>query len=84
MQDALDFLQRAREALGPTLGQAHLYAPVPAPMARLAGRERAQMLLESDRRPHTRAAAHRVKQHLLSMPRQGVLRWAIDMDPLQI
>ena len=84
MGTALAFLQRARDALAPTLGEAHLFAPVPAPMVRLAGRERAQMLLESSRRQLTRAAAQRVHQHLLGMARQGVLRWAIDMDPLQI
>jgi primosomal protein N' (replication factor Y) len=85
---ALDFLTAASDAAAamPQAGAVSLYPPVPPPVARVAGVERMQMLLESP----SRAALQRMLgawlpglQDLRSH-HKGVLRWAIDVDPLGI
>jgi primosomal protein N' (replication factor Y) len=60
-----------------------VYAPVPPTMAKIAGVERRQMLLEGD----TRAALSRLlaqwlpELHLLKKRFKGLTRWAVDVDP---
>ncbi len=65
-----------------------LYPAVPMSMARVANVERAQMLIESPSRTALQrflaawqATLHRTRQEPTS---KGVLRWAIDVDPLNI
>jgi len=63
-----------------------LYPAVPPPVARVADVERMQMLLESS----SRAALQRVLSawtpllHAMRAEHKGVLRWAVDVDPLGI
>ncbi|WP_413084308.1 primosomal protein N' [Tepidimonas sp.] len=70
----------------PGRAQVTLYAPVPMTMVRVAGVERAQLLLESASRPALQAllAAWLPRLHAgRSLPQaRGLLRWAIDVDPL--
>jgi len=87
-QDARAFVEAAgaaAAALAPAAGVT-LYPAVPPPVARVADVERMQMLLESS----SRTALQRlladwtpVLQGLRSDHR-GVLRWAVDVDPLAI
>jgi primosomal protein N' (replication factor Y) len=84
------FLAAAREVARDLPGAEHLslYPPVPMAVQRVARVERAQMLLESESRP--------VLQKLLSQWRpmldacrklpqaKGLIRWAIDVDPVSI
>jgi primosomal protein N' (replication factor Y) len=71
-------------------GREHLtlYPAVPMAIQRVANVERAQMLIESDSRPALQAflAAWQEQLQLArSQPEaKGVLRWAIDVDPLAI
>jgi primosomal protein N' (replication factor Y) len=63
-----------------------LYAPVPPPLARVADVERMQMLLESPSRPALQRmlAAWLPGLHALRREHKGLLRWAVDIDPLAI
>ena len=76
---ALRFLREAA-ALAPTGMQVNIYDPVPALMARRAGMERAQLLVEST----SRAA---LQQFLatwitsLEAHKTRTVRWALDVDP---
>ncbi len=86
------FLRAAREEarhLAEDMGQAEsisLYAPVPPHVAKVAGLERRQMLVESA----SRAALQRVLAAWvpglagLKAKHKGVVRWAIDVDPVSI
>ncbi|MDR2128376.1 MAG: primosomal protein N' [Burkholderiaceae bacterium] len=62
------------------------YPAVPMAMPRVAGMERAQMLLESP----SRAALQRVLAawqpilHALRAQHRGIARWAVDVDPLAV
>ena len=85
---ATDFLRAASDAaaVSPLAAGVTLYPPVPAPMARVADAHRVQMLLEAP----TRTALQRLLAqwvpglHALRTQHRGVLRWAVDVDPLAI
>jgi primosomal protein N' (replication factor Y) len=85
---AIAFLEAALDAARPLQAAdgVTLYRPVPSPMARVADVERAQLLLESDsRRALGRfLAAWMPGLHALRSAHRGVLRWAVDVDPLAI
>jgi primosomal protein N' (replication factor Y) (superfamily II helicase) len=80
---AMHFLGAARELLAAP-GGVVLQPPVPATMARRAGRTHAQMLVESPQRMLLqRFLADWVPRvTALSAPRS--LRWALDVDPLDV
>ena len=85
------FLRAAREqakALMPA-GQVQdlmVYAPVPPTVARVAGFERRQMLLEASSRAVLQGLLSRWVPALgaLRAAHKGLARWAIDVDPLDI
>jgi primosomal protein N' (replication factor Y) (superfamily II helicase) len=77
----------ASAATLPEAASAMVYPPVPPPIARVAGVERMQMLLES----RSRAALQRLLaawvpglSALGKEKAHRVLRWAVDVDPLAI
>jgi len=82
VESALEFLRHAKE-IGLALDGVELYDPVPAAMVRLAGRERAQLLVESASRPalHTFLGAWR---DLLANDKTSGARWTLEIDPLEI
>jgi len=63
-----------------------LYPAVPAAMARVADLERWQMLLESASRPALHALLSQWSPQLLVLRERhrGVVRWALDVDPLSL
>ena len=86
------FLRAAREqAQALTLEQGlaevvTLYAPVPPHIARVAGHERRQMLVESTSRVALQRLLADWSAGLPAMraAHKGIVRWAIDVDPLTI
>jgi primosomal protein N' (replication factor Y) len=86
--EAIDFLRAARAAAaGPLTGaprSLRLLGPAPAAMLRRAGRYHAQLLVECDERP----ALHRFLDAWLplldALPTARALRWALDVDPLEV
>jgi primosomal protein N' (replication factor Y) len=93
-QAAQEFLNLANQAaaserdLADLLAQLMLYPAVPMSMARIANIERAQMLVESPSRAALQrflSAWQRVLHSTRAHPDcKGVIRWAIDVDPLNI
>jgi primosomal protein N' (replication factor Y) len=85
---ARDFLQAASELLEALPGAEVLfvYAPVPTVIARVANVERMQMLIESSSRAGLQAllAQWLPLLHPLRSSHKGLLRWAIDVDPLAV
>ena len=84
-QAFLDAAAALAQAL-PDAQQALIYPPVPMSVARVADVERFQMLIECGQR----SALQRLLWHWLPLlqalkrEHRGVLRWAIDVDPLAI
>ena len=61
-----------------------LYPAVPMPMQRIANVERAQMLVEAPSRMALQRMLATWQPSLRALKTQGVLRWALDVDPLTI
>ena len=80
---AIQFLAHAKE-VGRTLDDGvELYDPVPASMVRLAGRERAQLLVQSQSRPKLHAFLSAWRD-ILAAEKSNVARWALDIDPVEL
>lgn len=61
-----------------------LYPAVPMPMQRIANIERAQMLVEASSRMALQRMLSVWQPYLRELKTTGVLRWALDVDPLTI
>ncbi|MFO1285359.1 MAG: hypothetical protein U1F49_01695 [Rubrivivax sp.] len=85
---ATAFLRDAQSALRALDAAAGVvaYPPVPPALARLADVERVQMLVESRSRPALQhaLAAWLPGLNALRAQHKGVIRWAVDVDPLAI
>jgi len=86
LAQALAFLAAARAASeAQAIAQAiTLYDPVPLRVVRVANIERAQLLIESARRPALQAFLRQWLAQLSSLPEQSKVRWQIEVDPLEI
>jgi primosomal protein N' (replication factor Y) (superfamily II helicase) len=80
------FLQGAAEAAQQVseIAQVTIYSAVPAGIQRVANVERAQMLVESTSRPALQRFLAAWQPILQATREKGVIRWAIDVDPLVI
>ncbi len=83
LQSPLDFLEQVASLAKRLEPRLQILGPVPAPMPKRAGRHRAQLLIQGDRRE----PLHRLLDRLL--PRIGELpgsrvRWSLDVDPLDL
>ncbi|MFN3842883.1 MAG: primosomal protein N' [Rehaibacterium terrae] len=77
------FLRAARAALAGDETVA-LHGPLPAPMARRAGRHRGQLLLSAPLRPALQARLHAGVPRLYALPEARRVRWSLDVDPLDL
>ncbi len=77
----MDFLGRVR-ALAPAGNTGiTLFEPVPAPMARVAGMERGQLLVQCDSRAELQRFLVEWRRNISALQERHV-RWALDVDPL--
>lgn len=83
---AQEFLRAAAEQAAGLEGSSHVlvYAPVPLAVQRVANVERAQLLLESGSRPALQAFLAAWQPVLQGLRVKGLIRWAVDVDPLVI
>lgn len=83
--DAHAFLDIARQKVQ-LIAAEHLriLGPVDAPMARKAGRYRAQLLLQSSDRKALHAVLQTLRPALEREPTARKVRWSIDVDPIEL
>ena len=88
---AQNYLQTAADLIEPLvleLGGLLLYPAVPTAVQRVANVERAQMLIEASTRPVLQRLLQRAMPSLLALAKKnrpsGLIRWAVDVDPLAI
>jgi primosomal protein N' (replication factor Y) len=83
--DAHAFLDIARRKIQ-LIAADHLrvLGPVDAPMARKAGRYRAQLLLQTSSRKALHAVLHTLRPALEGEPAARKVRWSIDVDPIEL
>ena len=79
----LRFLTRASELLREG-GDVQVGAPLPALMERRAGRVRAQLLLQSPKRPPLQALLAAQLPLIEALPEARRLRWSVDVDPYDL
>lgn len=83
--DAHRFLEVARHHLATKTNQSiRVLGPVDAPMARKAGRYRAQLLLQSSDRSSLHRELRELRQILENDPSARKVRWSIDVDPVEL
>jgi primosomal protein N' (replication factor Y) len=86
-QDSAQAFLRDAAAQAPALqgaGEVTLYGAVPMTVQRVANVERAQLLIESGSRAALQAFLSAWQPTLRSLRTPGLIRWAIDVDPLSI
>ena len=79
---ALEFLRAATTLAGTPPEGITLYDPVPMSVARLAERERAQLLVQSASRKALQAYLAEWSAKLHALPQRAV-RWHLDVDPIE-
>lgn len=81
LKTALAFLEQAAQAVAGLDSGVTIYDPVPANMMRRAGRERAQLLVQTASRAALRAFLNAWRP-LLADTESTPARWSLDVDPL--
>ena len=83
--DALEFLEIARRSVADRADESlRILGPVDAPMARRAGRYRAQLLLQSSDRQALQKLLRELRPALEQEPMARKVRWSIDVDPIEL
>ena len=83
--DAHRFLDTARRLVDGQGGdRLRILGPVDAPMARKAGRHRAQLLLQSSDRPTLHRVLRNLRPVLEGDKTARKVRWSIDVDPIEL
>ena len=80
---ALDFLAHAACAGTKIAAPVNIYDPVPASLVRLAGLERAQLTVQARSRAALQRFLHAWHARLTALGERKV-RWALDVDPLEL
>lgn len=83
--DALGFLEIAKRSISAQADDTlRVLGPVDAPMARKAGRYRAQLLLQSSDRKALHGLLRDLRFALEQEPLARKVRWSIDVDPIEL
>ena len=81
--DVQGFLQDARDVF-PAIERTWLNGPMPAPMARRAGKARGQLLLGADARGPLHAVLTEWLPRVRALPSARRVRWSVDVDPMDL
>ncbi len=85
LADAESFLHRVVEwARRQAIAEVELWGPVPAPMARRAGRHRAHLLIQARQRDALHALLQALPEFIVGLPRTRRVRWSLDVDPIDL
>jgi len=82
MRDAIGFLARALAQAPAERAGVTVYDPVPMTLAKLAGKTRAHVLLQSPSRPALHAFLRTWVESLYAL-KPGAVRWHLDVDPIE-
>jgi len=74
----------SQRLLNPAVEGVSVLGPVPAPMERLGGKYRAQLLLQSERRSTLNESLSRLTVSLDTLKDANRMRWSIDVDPVDL
>ncbi|MCG6966588.1 MAG: primosomal protein N' [Chromatiaceae bacterium] len=71
-------------AIGLAVAGVEIWGPVPAPMARRAGRHRAHLLLQSTQRDALHGVLNALPPFAADLPAARRVRWSLDVDPVDL
>lgn len=74
----------SQRLMNPPVAGVYVLGPVPAPMERLGGRYRAQLLLQAERRSLLNECLARLTVNLDTLKDAQRTRWSIDVDPVDL
>lgn len=84
-ESSMHFLRGVSQRLmNPPVAGVYVLGPVPAPMERLGGRYRAQLLLQAERRSLLNECLSRLTVNLDTLKDAQRMRWSIDVDPVDL
>lgn len=79
------FLAQVRALASPiAANELLILGPAPAPMPKRAGRFRAQLLFQSNKRPALHRLLERLLPQLAELPDSRKVRWSLDVDPISL
>ena len=81
--EARAFLERAARAARPIAGKVEVFEPVPAPLERKSGYERAQLLVRAGSRAALQPFLRAWRARLAEGTARSV-RWSLDVDPQEV
>ncbi len=86
IEESLGFLKVLKEQLESINIQrkCRILGPAPAPMQKRAGRQRAQLLLQSQSRAQLHQILNQALDQSSQIPTANKVRWSIDVDPLEL
>ena len=58
--------------------------PIPAPMAKRAGRHRVQLLLQAEQRAELQKCLKNLLAEIEQLPGKHRIRWSLDVDPVEM
>ncbi len=79
-----EFLSAARDMGFQLANPAELLGPIPAAMEKRAGRYRAQLLIQTDKRAQLHNFLRQWLPQLSQLPQAKKVRWSIDVDAMEI
>ncbi len=82
-RDAVRFLEQAARRV-PAQDDLRVLGPVNAPLARKAGRYRAQLLIQASSRKVLHRTLSQLRPALETDPASRKVRWSIDVDPIEL
>ena len=85
VESPMRFLRGVAQRLtNPPVQGVSVLGPVPAPMERLGGKYRAQLLLQAERRSSLNETLYRLTVNLDTLKDAQRTRWSIDVDPVDL
>lgn len=82
IEQATDFLQHVKNRIHEK--NIEVKGPLAAPMPRRAGKHRAQLLLQCQKRSHLQQLLKNLLARMDDIPEKHRVRWSLDVDPLEM
>lgn len=81
---AMDFLQQIKQLISLPDPHLQVLGPIPATMAKRAGRYRVQLLLQASQRPYLQRFLKDLLTRIEKIPQKSRVRWSLDIDPMEM
>lgn len=84
LEHANDFLQKVKELINPSGKNLQVLGPIPAALAKRAGRFRMQLLVQAKHRPQLQGFLKNLIPDIEKISIKQRVRWSLDVDPMEM